>query len=109
MPFQLMKPKVSSLVGSQDLSGTKGAESQTSHQYMESQHEQFSLGESQDLFGTAEVESQNLDSEPESQLLFVKYKSELAAIKGKDNNFVKSFQSSHFLKFSVRPYHKQFP
>jgi hypothetical protein len=61
-----------------------GPEAHSSHKYLDSQLEsqsQLSCGETQDR-------SQDLDSDPESQSLFVTYKSELAAIKGKDNNFV---------------------
>ncbi len=124
-----MKPKVSSMWGEsgsvwicedrvteqspepdlQQCFKVLGTESHNSYQYMESHPEQFSCGESQDLSRTAETESQDLDLEPESQLLFVKKKFELVSINGKDYNFVEVISIISFFKFSVRPYHKQFP
>ncbi len=106
-----------SCVDSQVLSKTVGSDSQNNHKNLDSQPEsqsQLSYGESQDLYGTAEDESQNsqqyLDSPPESQSLFVKYKSELAAIKGKDKQFCGShFRHLNFFKYSVRHLLLKFP
>ncbi len=113
--FQLMKPKVSSMWGEsgsvwicedrvteqspepdlQQCFKVLGTESHNSYQYMESQPEQFSW----DLSRTAEAESQDLNLEPESQLLFVKYKLSWFPSMEKITILWKSFQSSRFFIF----------